>query len=245
MDHCHVHGGPNTFIRILSRAGNITVSGTNFTGCSFAQPGFIAIVGSDFPVGLFSVFDCNFTDCHSSAQSTLFKITNGTCDTSSIERCRFESCTGGGTNGLFNIISSSLIFRSNEVIWSATDVKPVCLFGLHDEKQELIIEEDIFSGLGTIMGESHFVGVPSNMKRVSFVGCTFEDANSNGAAAFEMEVDTLNVIGCEFRDLSCVWNGGAFHTGGSTRLIMENCSISSCSCGAGTNNKTGNGGGGI
>ena len=243
---CFVRGGSSTFIRISSNADTVSISGSEFDACEFHKNGFIDILsGAGFLVGKFSISGCSFSSCSSSAGSTLFRINNGTCTSILIEENLFDSCTGGGTIGLFNLTSVDFQFRSNNVSFSDGNAEYVCAFGLHDEKEELVIEGDRFSGLGTTFARARFINVTEIHKQVSFVGCIFENVTSNlGGVSFRIKVDTLNVLGCIFHDLSCANNGGAIHSGRSKRLTAENCSIYSCSANAGGGGD-GDGGGGL
>ena len=235
MRDCSVRGGSSTFIRISSNADTISVSDSELESCVFHKNGFIDILGeAGFLVGKFSISGCSFSSCSSSAESTLFRINNGTCTSISIEDNLFDSCRGGGTIGLFNLTSVEFQFRSNNVSFSESSIEYVCVFGLHDEKEELVIEGDRFTGLGETFATTRFINVTNIHKQVSFVGCIFENVTSNlGGVSFKIQVDTLNVLGCVFHDLSCENNGGAIHTGGSKRFTAENCSIYSCSANAG------------
>ena len=142
--------------------------------------------------------------------------------------------SGGDTVGLFDLTSPEFSFRSNNVSFVALNSEFVCRFGLHDEKQELVIEGDRFSGLGTTFTKTRFINAAEIHKHVSLVGCIFEDASiEQGGVSFKIIVDTLSVLNCTFHDLSCENNGGAIHTFGSRRFIAENCSIYSCSAKAG------------
>ena len=233
VETCFVTGGPSTFIRVDGNAQGISVSGSEFDECHFALKGFIYIVGESELVEAFSVSGRNFTNCDSFASSTLFQISNGTCHSVTIDGCLFESTRGGGTVGLFNVVSSELRFVNNDVSFTEVVERAVCQFGLRDVSQDLRIEGDRFSGLGANLSWGRFVHVTEDHQQVSFVNCIFEDTVHLGGPCFSIDVENLNVFGCIFRRLSCRGNGAAIHTGGSRHLIVENCSISSCSSDAG------------
>lgn len=230
----------------MPHVSSVLLSESHFTSCCSGSNGLVLASGDGVSVGLFTFLNCDFKDCccdaPSSDEARFLYFKDGSYDRVEFIGNHLLNCSGGaGQGSVLSVTPFELVFLNNTLDLLVTGCQSAAAFGLHDERDSLVIENSSFSNGNTRMtlGNSHFVYISNDHQDVCFDNCTFRDIEAAGCPSFEITVGTLRVTDCEFSHLTCEWNGGGLHTSNTRNVYVHNSTF--CSCRAGSRDLGGGG----